>query len=143
MQPDTDDAAVQADAYIDALLAAHRHALVPLTAETNAIAPLDTQPAVREVIHLLEAGLPRFHPSFLFEEWLAEQLRGATSGRVAPGGARGGEVIPIAVIPVPASALERVQEHALRDRRLWVGGAIASGVSIAGAAVIAWRRNRN
>ena len=40
-------------------------------------APLDSQPDVRDVIRLLEAGLPRFHPSFLFEEWLAEQLRGA------------------------------------------------------------------
>jgi hypothetical protein len=143
VQPDTDDAAVQADAYIDALLAAHRHALVPLTAEANAITPLDTQPAVRDVIQLLEAGLPRFHPSFLFEEWLAEQLRGTSSVRIASGGARGGEVIPIAVMPMPASARERLQERALRDRRLWVGGAIASGVSIAGAAVIAWRRNRN
>jgi hypothetical protein len=36
-----------------------------------------------------------------------------------------------------------LQDRALRDRRLWVGGAIASGFSIAGAAVIAWRRNRN
>jgi hypothetical protein len=139
---DTDDAAVQADAYIDALLASHRHALVPLTAGASA-APLDTQPAVRDVIRLLEAGLPRFHPSFLFEEWLAEQLRGVASVRLAAAGESMGEVIPIAVIAASGTARERIQDWALRDRRLLVGGALASGFSIAGAAVIAWRRGRN
>jgi hypothetical protein len=143
MPLDTDDAAVQADAYIDALLAAHRHALVPVTAQADGAAPLDTQPAVRDVIRLLEAGLPRFHPSFLFEEWLAEQLRGAGSMRAAMGGGKPGEIISIAVIPPPGKARDRIQDWALRDRRLLVGGAIASGFSIAGAAVIAWRRNRN
>ena len=143
MPSDPDDAAVQADAYIDALLAAHRHALVPLTADASGAGPLDTQPAVRDVIRLLEAGLPRFHPSFLFEEWLAEQLRGAASLPVAAGGEQHGEVISIAVIPPTASELDRLQDRALRDRRLWVGGAIASGFSLAGAAVIAWRRSRN
>ena len=142
MPREIDDAAVQADAYIDALLAAHRHALVPLSAEADASTRLDTQPAVRDVIRLLERGLPRFHPSFLFEEWLAEQLRGASSVRAAAGGT-GGDVIPIAVIPASGTADERLQDRALRDRRLLVGGAIASGVSIAGAAVIAWRRTRN
>lgn len=142
MQPETDDAAIQADAYIDALLAAHRHALLPLTAESDAATPLDTQPAVRDVIRLLEAGLPRFHPSFLFEEWLAEQLRG--SGAM-PAAASGGaaDIIRIAVIPSSRGAGARAHDRALRDRRLWVGGAIASGFSIAGAAVIAWRRSRN
>jgi hypothetical protein len=141
VQRETDDAAVQADAYIDALLASHRHALVPLTAEANASAPLDTQPAVRDVIRLLERGLPRFHPSFLFEEWLSEQLRGAGELRVAQGGQLG-DIIPIAVIPPTGNTRERLQDWATRDRRLLVGGAIASGVSIAGAAVFAWRRSR-
>ena len=143
MPSETDDAAVQADAYIDALLGAHRHALIPLTADAETGSPLDTQPAVRDVIRLLEAGLPRFHPSFLFEEWLAEQLRGTASMRAAAGGGRLGEIIPIAVIPVSGRARERLQDWALRDRRLLVGGAIASGFSICGAAVIAWRRSRN
>ena len=147
MPPDTDDAAVLADAYIDALLATHRHALVPLTAEADAAVPLETQPAVRDVIRLLERGLPRFHPSFLFEEWLAGQLRGAASVRSAAAGGghpagKVGQIIPIAVIPPTGSARDRL-DVALRDRRLLVGGAIASGVSIAGAAVIAWRRTRN
>jgi hypothetical protein len=141
----TDDGAVQADTYIDALLAAHRHALVPLTVEADAVTPLETQPAVREVIHLLERGLPRFHPSFLFEEWLAEQLRGTASlrARAVDGAGRFSDVIPIAVIKRADGERERLPAWALRDRRLLVGGAIASGVSIAGAAVIAWRRNRN
>jgi hypothetical protein len=142
MQPDTDDAAVQADSYIDALLAAHRHALVPLTG-VDGSAPMDTQPAVRDVIRLLEEGLPRFHPSFLFEEWLAGQLRGAASVNTAAQAGGRGDVIPIALIPAPLAARGRLPDWAGRDRRLLVGGAIASGVSIAGAAVIAWRRSRN
>ena len=142
MPLDTDDPAVQADAYIDALLAAHRHALTPVAADMDGGVPLATQPDVREVIQLLEDGLPRFHPSFLFEEWLAEQLRSAASVR-AFASDRFGDVIPIAVIPASRSARVSLQERAARDRRLWVGGAIASGVSIAGAAVIAWRRSRN
>ena len=143
MPSETDDAAVQADAYIDALLAAHRHALMPLAAGADEAVPLDTQPAVRDVIRMLETGLPRFHPSFLFEEWLAEQLRGTASLHAAAGGGTMGEVIPIAVIPPDGNAPGRLQDVALRDRRLLVGGAIASGVSLAGAAVIAWRRTRN
>lgn len=143
MPPDTDDAAVQADAYIDALLATHRHGLVPVTAQSDAVLRLDTQPELRYVIGLLHTGLPRFHPSFLFEEWLAEQLRGAATVRAAVGGGQRGEVIPMAVIPATGSATDRLQDRALRDRRLLVGGAIASGVSICGVAVIAWRRSRN
>jgi hypothetical protein len=143
MPPETDDAAVQADAYIDALLAAHRHALVGLTADVDGSAPMDTQPAVRDVIHLLEEGLPRFHPSFLFEEWLAEQLHGAAVTQANAHAEPRGQVIPIAVIRRSAADRGRLPDWAARDRRLWVGGAIASGVSIAGAAVFAWRRGRN
>ena len=133
MLQDTDDSAVQADAYIDALLAGHRRVPASLTASET---PLDRHAGVREAIRLLERGLPRFHPSFLFEEWLADQLRRKADGRhevQIPG-----EIVPFAVIRRPASATGR-----LPDRRLLVGGAIASGVSIAGAAMIAWRRSRN
>ena len=138
--PDTDDAAVQADAYIDALLAGHRRAPVAVSEDTPGVGPRGREAGVRDAIRLLDMGLPRFHPSFLFEEWLAEQLRRAANAR-ADGGR--GEVIPIAVIGPSDAARVRPPDWPLRDRRLWVGGAIASGVSIAGAAVIAWRRSRN
>ena len=133
MLPDTDDAAIQADAYIDALLTGHRRVPASLAAVDAEFA---RQPGVRDAIRLLENGLPRFHPSFLFEEWLAEQLR-----RKAEGGhddAPLGQVVPFAVIRPSATQAGRMP-----DRRLLVGGAIASGVSIAGAAMIAWRRSRD
>jgi hypothetical protein len=137
MLPDTDDAAVQADAYIDALLTGHRRSPVALTADSQGDGPLGREPGVRDAIRLLEKGLPRFHPSFLFEEWLAEQLRRQAARATSGDGNPSAQIIPIAVIR-PASASVSL----LQDRRLLVGGAIASGVSIAGAAVIAWRRSR-
>jgi hypothetical protein len=135
MLPDTDDAAIQADAYIDALLTGHRRSPVALSADSTGDGPLGRQPSVRDAIRLLERGLPRFHPSFLFEEWLAEQLRRQASGHLDQD--RLGQVIPIAVMRRPTSP------GRMPDRRLLVGGAIASGVSIAGAAMFAWRRSRN
>jgi hypothetical protein len=120
MRPEADDAAVQADAYIDALLSGHGR--VP--------AAVESEPAERAAIDLLEKGLPRFHPSFIFEEWLSGQLQRATEPQ--PSGA----IVPIVIRPTDNDARPP-------DRRLLVGGAIASGVSIAGAAVLAWRRTRH
>jgi hypothetical protein len=139
MQPDTDDAAlvadtaIQADAYIDALLSGHRRSPVAVEHGTG------TQAAeIREAIHLLEQGLPRFHPSFLFEEWLAGQLRRAARRSSAESGETfRGEVVQLGLMPRPPFGPAR-----LGPRRLWVGGAIASGVSI-GAAVFALRRKRD
>ena len=133
MLPDTDDAAIQADAYIDALLTGHRRMPVPLP---DAESQHSRQAGIRDAIRLLEQGLPRFHPSFLFEEWLAEQLHRKAAGD--HDAQASGQVVPIAVIRRSYSTAGRVP-----DRRLLVGGAIASGVSIAGAAMIAWRRSRN
>lgn len=106
---ETEEAAIQSDAYIDALL--NGHARAPIRIPRAGDAP---QPGIRHVIRLLEGGLPRFHPSFLFEERLAGELRAAAETSM-----------PVAMI----------------DRRVVIGGAIASGVSIA-SAVVAWRRRR-
>jgi hypothetical protein len=110
---EAEEGAIHSDAYIDALLAGH--ARLPVALPSAAQAPA---PSVRYVIRLLERGMPRFHPSFLFEERLAEQLRGLADG--ATGTGSGGATLVI-------------------DRRLVMGGAIASGFSIAGAAMWAWR----
>jgi hypothetical protein len=107
---EAEEGAIQSDAYIDALLSGH--ARLPVALPTALAAPA---PSVRHVIRLLERGMPRFHPSFLFEERLAEQLRALAE--------QGSQQVPVVV-----------------DRRLVMGGAIASGVSIAGAAMWAWRR---
>lgn len=107
-----DEGAVQSDAYIDALLNGHRRLPIPLTRTENR-----PEPGIRNVIRLLETGLPRFHPSFLFEERLAAQLRAAAD-----------ELDLEAAPPL--------------DRLLLMGGAIASGVSIGAAAMLAWRRRQ-
>lgn len=111
MLPELEEGAIQSDAYIEALLSGH--ARLPIALPSAASAPA---PNVRHVIRLLERGMPRFHPSFLFEERLAEQLRAIAAQGIHDG---------------PAVAI---------DRRLVMGGAIASGVSLAGAAMWAWRR---
>lgn len=113
MYRETDEAPIHSDAYIEALL--DGHARLPIT-----LRPLRHTPAtgVRHVIRLLEQGLPRFHPSFLFEDRLAGQLRAAAE-------AMGSDTHEAALV---------------LDRRLLMGGAIASGFSIAGAAMVAWWR---
>jgi len=111
---DADEAAVQSDAYVEALLTGH--ARLPIRLPTGANAP---EPNVRHIIRLLETGLPRFHPSFLFEERLAGQLHAAAA-----------HMAPAAEWAVPV------------DRRLLMGGALASGLSIGAAAMVAWRRRQ-
>ena len=113
MLPETEEGALHSDAYIDALLDAH--ARMPVRLPVAGAAPA---PNVRRVIRTLEHGMPRFHPSFLFEERLAEQLRALADTRYS-----GTPVAPLV----------------LRERRVVIGGAIASGVSLAGAAMWAWR----
>jgi len=106
------EAAVQSDAYIDALLHGHGRMPIPFPDASNV-----PDGSVRHVIRVLENGLPRFHPSFLFEERLAAQLHAAADEH-APQGA------------------------VVVDRRLLMGGALASGVSIGAAAMFAWRRRQ-
>ena len=111
---ETDEGPLQSDAYIDALL--NGHARLPIPMPVGGASP---ERNVRGVIRLLETGLPRFHPSFLFEERLAGQLR-AAADEMAP--------------PEP--------QVVIVDRRLLMGGALASGVSITAAAMLAWRRRQ-
>jgi len=106
------EVAIQSDAYIDALLNGHARQPIRLPGAAKSL-----EPSVRHVIRVLDRGLPRFHPSFLFEERLAAQLR------------------------VAADELSSDAPAAL-DRRLLMGGALASGVSIGAAAMLAWRRRQ-
>lgn len=130
--------ALQTDAYIDALLG--RHAGLPVVVPTDEMLP---PKGMRRAIELLERAMPRVHPSFLFEERLAAQVRAA---------AKADDQLPplgeLVVLPIPdgqAIALGAGGGTAgVMDRRLLVGGAIASGFSLAGAAaMLAWRRSRS
>ncbi len=121
------EAAMVTDAYIDLLLDRR----LPTEATIAHREPLPAQ--MRNAIELLHAGLPRFHPSFLFEERLAARLREGPTDDSA------GELISLGA-QAPAALARRMDRPMDRrmDRRIVLGGAaIASGVSM--AAVYAWR----
>ena len=145
-----DEDALQTDVYIESLLS--RQALGPTT---TAGAASDEDEVLRAA-QLLGRGLVRFHPSFRFEEALAARLRRAADlmragGQVMAGdaperfGPFQGRSAIVAGPPVVFETQPAVPGHHAFDPRargLLVGGAIASGVSLAGAVVLAWRRNR-
>ncbi len=104
-------------------------------------------PDLEHVARVLSDHLVRFHPSFRFEERLAARLRmeGARRSR----GAGGSGHVP-AVLPTPAGIVADAGGVAADGGScaggggrlpvpVIVGGAIASGVSIAGVAVVARR----
>lgn len=123
-----EEAAIQSDAYIDALL---ERPLGPVVAREPA-PPSDARLA--RAIELL-AALPRFHPSFAFEEALAARLRDLAA---SPTGWRAD------IVRLPVPALPATLET--KDRRLLVGGALVGGAALASgfsvAAVLAWQSAR-
>jgi hypothetical protein len=127
-----EEEALQSDAYLDYLLAAHGQ--VPRPVPTVELALLD--PELKQTADVLERTLVRFHPSFRFEESLAARLRAAADALALPAAA-GGQTISFPRRP----AVPHGDPREVLNRGLLVGGAIASGVSIAGAAAwLAWRR---
>jgi hypothetical protein len=108
--------------------------------------------AVRAISRRLASDLPRFHPSFRFEERLAlrlAQLAASMRMPLAAGGESQAAVSPIAQIPLAPGADPRGRgplrvagdDDPDRDTRpLLIGGAVAaSAISLAGA-WLAWRR---
>lgn len=99
--------------------------------------------AVRAVSRRLATDLPRFHPSFRFEERLALRLAQIAASMRMPLAAGGeSQAATISRIPIaPAQPLRPLPDDEDRDPRpLLIGGAVAaSAISIAGA-WLAWRR---
>ena len=101
--------------------------------------------AVRAISRRLSTDLPRFHPSFRFEERLALRLAEvAASMRLPMAASAGGSatVVPFRGLPTatpdPLSALD--DDEGGPARPLIIGGAVAaSALSLAGA-WLAWRR---
>jgi len=102
--------------------------------------------AVRAISRRLATDLPRFHPSFRFEERLALRLAQLAASMRLPVAA-GGESQPIAIRPIPPAGRDPsavvgdadLDEHG-DARPLLIGGAVAaSALSLAGA-WLAWRR---
>jgi hypothetical protein len=123
--------ALQIDVYLESLLAAHDRAPARLL-DARLVDELD--PAERRAARLLADNLLRFHPSFRFEEALATRLRAAAGD---PG--LEGERSLATIVAFPDTVRERVRSTDPDRRRVLIGGAIASGVSLAGAALFAWR----
>jgi hypothetical protein len=127
-----DEAAFQLDLYLDRVLAGG-----PAPAVRWPSSPVGTDLA-RAAVQVAD-GATRFHPSFRFEERLARRLRDATAGLdLAASGS--GVVVPFDLVDGADRGRSR------RVGGVLVGGAIASGVSIASlagaAALVVWRRAR-
>jgi len=126
------------DRYLDTLLAGR----------TDPADPAPIEEAVRLVSRRLAGDLPRFHPSFRFEERLALRLAEAAAAMrlpLAAGAERLHAAAPHPLRPGDLDPLASPVDDELGDRpdgrTFLVGGAVAaSALSLAGAAWFAWRR---
>ena len=120
------------DRYLDSLLAVRPADGAPLDDPG-----LSVGAAVRAVSRRLATDLPRFHPSFRFEERLALRLAEVAASMRLPVAAGGeGQVVPIR--PIDVAEPDPVDRGDTRP--LIIGGAVAaSAISLAGA-WLAWRR---
>ena len=129
------------DRYLDSLLAVQPRPDALLGDPSS-----DVGAAVRAISRRLSTDLPRFHPSFRFEERLALRLAEVSASMrlpLAAGAGGGATVVPFrgspAATPDPLTALEGEGERG-PGRPLVIGGAVAaSALSLAGA-WLAWRR---
>jgi hypothetical protein len=143
--------ALLTDHYLESLLGAHDGGSAIDAAFGWGTGSLDR--GVRLASLRLRRDLSRFHPSFRFEERLAMRLADAAAGlRVAQAAGLEGGLVPVQrVAPGSDPLLDGAAESdpadwpgTLRNARpLLIGGAMASAaISIAGAALMAWRRSR-
>ncbi|HYL39852.1 MAG TPA: hypothetical protein VET90_00950 [Candidatus Binatus sp.] len=140
--------ALVTDRYLDALLAGEvwpsGRGSPPSRGRPTDHRALDA--AVRAASRRLSDDLPRFHPSFRFEERLALRLAEAAAAMRLPMAA--GAESQVAPIPIrPASDFDPLaivpddeDPSPLAVPTLIRGAVAASAISIAGAAWLAWRR---
>ena len=129
--------ALVTDRYLETLLAAHARG-----ADAGP-APAEADPAIRLIMARLARDLPRFHPSFRFEEALADRLaeaaarmRASAASRAA--GPRGTlTILSDRVIVTPAGELRPTV-----GRPLLIGGALTSAALSLAGAYLAWRFRR-
>lgn len=135
--------ALVTDRYLDSLLAG---GALDDPGALDAPGPDGIGAAVRAISRRLATDLPRFHPSFRFEERLALRLAELAASLRLPLAAGGeGQPIPIAAARPPGDAANLATDPDAADdwppnRPLLIGGAVAaSAISLAGA-WLAWRR---
>jgi hypothetical protein len=124
--PDPEIEALVVDRYLDALLGRRPAAVVDLPAALGTAAVV------------LASDLPRFHPSFRFEEHLATRLaRAAQSTDVRVVATGHGDVVVF-----PGRAAAHIAPSAGGTMRPVVIGSVvtSAALSLAGAAFVAWRR---
>jgi hypothetical protein len=98
----------------------------------------DLPPELRTAAAALAAALPRYHPSFRFEEALAVRLAGTVSPGLSASDAAS-ELIPFPRVLVTTAPDGRP----IAIRPVVIGGVLTSAaISLAGAAYVAWRRSR-
>jgi hypothetical protein len=121
------------DRYLESLLARHPADIEGVPIELRATA------------QRLASGLPRHHPSFRFEERLALRLA-EVAARMRMPAAAGAEGVVVPIRDVRAD--DPVDEPRAPGARpavppVVIGGVLTSAaISIAGAAIVAWRRGR-
>lgn len=136
--------ALVTDRYLDSILSAHARGADAGPLPAGDLPAHDIRLAVERLTH----DLPRFHPSFRFEEALAGKLAEAAARMRLPLAA-GGEGSGSAVVRLPGASSYPMDTDAglipgdargTIGRPLLIGGALTSAaLSIAGAAYVAWR----
>lgn len=136
-----EEAAIQLDVYLDRMLAGDGP-------DGTSWSPDDVSDIdLGRVAGLVADGSTRFHPSFRFEERLSGRLRElAGSQQRAPAYGYAGQPVARGVVVPFSSGTATDPARSRRVGGVIVGGAIASGVSIASlagaAALVVWRRAR-
>jgi hypothetical protein len=127
--PDGRDGDIEAfvvDRYLESLLARQPIDLDGVPPELDATA------------RRLAGALPRYHPSFRFEERLAARLA-AAAGRSSTG-----EVVAFPGAGPTRGSRGEIADRSFVGRPAVIGGVLTSAaISLAGAAYVAWRRNRS
>jgi hypothetical protein len=146
--------ALRTDRYLEALLAQRDGRAAGAADDAradDAAAPAarGVDPAVGSAIERLGRDLVRVHPSFRFEERLARRLAEvAAAMRVSAAAGAEGAIVPVIPFPSdladPAADVDPSTAGGQGVRRpVLIGGAVASAaISIAGAAIVAWRLGR-
>lgn len=95
-------------------------------------------PDLGATAYRLTIALPRYHPSFRFEEALAARLA-AVAARIEDG-----ELVELPFAPRSTGSPDRpAADRSALGRPVVIGGVLTSAaLSIAGAAWVAWRRGR-
>ena len=98
----------------------------------------DLPPELRATAETLATGLPRYHPSFRFEEALAVRLAGSADPDL------GASDEASELIPFPRDLVTTAPDgRPIAIRPAVIGGVLTSAaISLAGAAYVAWRRGR-